>query len=40
MDLPDDLNMDDGDKEEGENETENPFDIDAMKGKIKLPLLS
>jgi midasin len=35
LDLPEDLQLDDGEKNEGgneEGEEENPFDIDKMKG--------
>ena len=33
LDLPDDLQLDDGEAKEDEHEEENPFDIDTMKGK-------
>ncbi|XP_068082683.1 midasin [Anabrus simplex] len=33
LDLPDDLQLDDGDAKDGQEDEENPFDIDAMKEK-------
>jgi midasin (ATPase involved in ribosome maturation) len=37
LDLPEDLQLDDGEKEgTNEAEEENPFDVDKMKGEYKL----
>lgn len=36
MDLPDDLQLDEGDANEENQDVENPFDIDKMKGILKL----
>lgn len=35
MDLPDDLQLDDNEKGNEEDQDENPFDIDSMKGILK-----
>lgn len=34
LDLPEDLQLDDGEAKDDEPNDENPFDIDAMKGAV------